>query len=182
MIGGSIQGGARDPAGQRVRRASPTTVLLAIVGVVAVSTLVAVGLRGPRPQRSVEDRVRAVASTLRCPVCQSLSVADSPSGVAREMRATIARRLRAGDSPSEIRERFVASYGESILLAPPRSGIGWLAWVLPPLILLLGSLAAVLSARRWVRRRSSSTPPDEDLSAEDERLLQRAIAKEGELL
>ena len=178
MIAASADRSRRRTGGRRLP--SPAAIALAFVGVVAVSTLFAVALRGPQPQRSLEDRVRAVASSLRCPVCQSLSVADSPSGVAREMRATIARRLRAGDSPDEIRRGFVDSYGDSILLAPPRSGIGWLAWILPPIVLIVGAFAAVRSARRWVRRRGAEARPDEDLSPEDARLLRRAMAKEGD--
>jgi cytochrome c-type biogenesis protein CcmH len=122
----------------------------------------------------MEDRVRVIASSLRCPVCQSLSVADSPSGVAREMRETIARRLRAGDTPSQIQQGFVDSYGDWILLAPPRRGINWLVWLVPPLIVVGGLIVALRLSRRWVIARDTEAGTDE-LPPEDRELLDRAL-------
>src|SRR5207244_2321694 len=74
--------------------------------------------RGPAPSATMSERVRAIASTLRCPVCQDLSVADSPSGLATSIRAQIAQKLRAGETPSQIRQGYVGAYGQWILLSP----------------------------------------------------------------
>ena len=79
-----------------------TIILVGAVVAVAVALGVA-ALGGPGRPRTFDDRVDTVASTLRCPVCQNLSVADSPSGLAAEMRRTIAQRLRAGASPETVR-------------------------------------------------------------------------------
>ena len=129
----------------------------------------------------MNDRVRSVASTLRCPVCQNLSVADSPSRLAQQMRATIGEELAAGRTPQQIRSEFTASYGEWILLAPPKHGIDLIAW-LGPLLLVLGALAAGLAAvRRWTAGRVAYERGPVGgggvmtISASDRRLLERAL-------
>ena len=138
------------------RRLSLSAGVLAGVLLVAAAALAVVALRGPSAPRSMNDRVRSVASTLRCPVCQNLSVADSPSRLAQQMRATIAEELAAGRTPQQIRSEFTASYGEWILLAPPKHGIDLIAW-LGPLLLVLGALAAGLAAvRRWTAGAAAS--------------------------
>ena len=85
----------------------------------------------------LERRMREVASGLRCPVCQNLSVAESTSELARDMRALILDQLRAGKTPEEIRAYFVSKYGPWILLSPPARGIGLLVWLLPALVAVL---------------------------------------------
>ena len=142
------------------------------------------------------DRVHAVAAGLRCPVCRDLSVADSPALLAQQMRATIARDLAAGKTPEQIREELVAAYGESVLLAPPRRGLGLVVWVLPALLLAGGLLAALVAVRRWrawPAPAAAAVPPapppspapagqepaagGSRLSGADRRLLGRALAQ-----
>ena len=168
------------PAGARGRRPIAAFVLAAAL-VAAGGGLAFVAARGTVSPRSMPDRVRAVASTLRCPVCQNLSVADSPSGLAQQMRDTIARDLSAGRSPEQIRARFVASYGEWVLLAPPRHGLDLAIWLLPAVLFLFGLAAAVFAVRRWSAgaeggRGPSRDSPDRPLSPGDRRLLERALA------
>jgi cytochrome c-type biogenesis protein CcmH len=155
------------------------TVILLAAAVAAVAALALAALRGPQRPASVDERVDAVASTLRCPVCQNLSVADSPSGLAGEMRRTIERRLRAGDTAAEIRADFVSAYGEWILQAPEKEGISLVAWLAPPVTLLGGASLAAVAIRRWRRRRGAPrVAADDGLSAPDRALLDRAMAEE----
>jgi cytochrome c-type biogenesis protein CcmH len=152
---------------------------LAAALLVAGGTLLAVGLRGPEPPRTLDERVDAVASTIRCPVCQNLSVADSPSRLASGMRAEIARDLRAGKSPVEIRAELAAAYGEWILQAPPKEGIGLVAWLAPALLLLGGAVASAAAVRAWTAGGGPSRPgPSPALSPQDQALLRRALAEE----
>jgi len=119
--------------------------LLLIVGV----ALVAYGQ--PTQHPSLAQQARAVGSQLRCPICQGESVADSPSTLAGAMRVEIRRQLKQGRTPAQIKAFFVARYGNWILLSPPAAGIGDLAWLAPPLLLLggLGFVATlVLGWRR----------------------------------
>jgi len=163
------------------RRVPPRAAAFAGVLLVAAGALAVVALRGPSAPRTMNDRVRGVASTLRCPVCQNLSVADSPSRLAQQMRTTIAQELGAGRSPDQIRSEFSASYGEWILLAPPKRGIDLIAW-LAPLFLVVGALGAgVIAVRRWTAGRTVGPEPGtvdaaaSSLTASDRRLLKRAL-------
>jgi cytochrome c-type biogenesis protein CcmH len=97
----------------------------------------------------LEARTTAVASTLRCPVCQGESIQDSPSELAQDMRALVREQLRAGRTPEEVRAYFVARYGEWILLEPKMTGLNILLYVFP-VVLVLGGLALVaVLVRKW---------------------------------
>ncbi len=99
----------------------------------------------------LERRTSLVASGLRCPVCQGVSVEDSPTELARQMRAVVREQLAAGRSPDEVRGYFVDKYGEWILLQPKASGFNLLVYVLPWLAVLAGMTVIVLAVRRWTR-------------------------------
>jgi cytochrome c-type biogenesis protein CcmH len=139
-------------------------------------TLAVVAARGPAPAVSMDDRVRQVAATLRCPVCLDLSVADSPSLTAREIRATIARQLSQGRTPSEIRDFFVARFGPTILLTPKGNGIDVLAWIAPALLLAFGLALLVVTLLRWSRASPAAAGRDESLTAADRAMLDRELA------
>lgn len=96
------------------------------------------------------DRVEVIASQLRCPVCQSVSVADSPSDQARDMRQIIAQQVAEGLSDEEIIAFFVDRYGEWVILAPPPRGGTLALWLLPPAAVLIGVMLA-LGRRRRIR-------------------------------
>jgi len=105
-----------------------------------------------------DEEVHAIATQLRCVVCQNLSVADSPSEMARQMRDLIRERLAAGDRPEQVMAYFVERYGEWVLLAPPARGFNLLLW-LAPFGAVAGGLALVVTlARRWRRHPASLEP------------------------
>jgi cytochrome c-type biogenesis protein CcmH len=105
-----------------------------------------------------DEAVHAIASQLRCVVCQNLSVADSPSEMAHQMRDLIRERLAAGDRPDEVMAYFVQRYGEWVLLAPPARGLNLLLW-LAPFGAVAGGLAVVLTlTRRWRRQPGAGEP------------------------
>jgi cytochrome c-type biogenesis protein CcmH len=110
---------------------------------------------------TLQERVQDIASGLRCPVCQNLSVADSPSQLAGEMRSEIATRLRAGASAEEIDAYFVQRYGDWVLLEPPRSGFNWIPWLVPIVALVVG----VVLWLTLVRRRPAPVRDDEPVTA-----------------
>jgi cytochrome c-type biogenesis protein CcmH len=121
-----------------------------VLGVVAVVAL-AVGTLDDGAARADEDRVQAIASTIRCPQCRSQSAADSDAATAEAVRTEIAERVAAGESDAEIRDYFASRYGEQILLTPPADGIGSLVWVLPVVVTVLGAAGLGAAFVRWRR-------------------------------
>jgi cytochrome c-type biogenesis protein CcmH len=114
------------------------------------------------PQRALaqastptQREAQEIARTLKCPVCESQSVADSPSQLAQEMRGYIERRLEAGESRDAIVQDLTDRYGEGILLEPPRRGFTLIVWWLPIVSLAVGAAVVGLTLRRATRRAGS---------------------------
>jgi cytochrome c-type biogenesis protein CcmH len=104
---------------------------------------------GQPADSALDASVRAVASELRCPVCQGESIEDSPAGLAQEMRAIVREQLAAGKTPDEVKAYFAGKYGEWILLQPRASGWNLIVYVLPVAALLAGIAVVVRLTRRW---------------------------------
>lgn len=90
-----------------------------------------------------------VASELRCPVCQGLSIQASPSELSQQMRALVKEQLASGKSPDEVKAYFVSKYGEWILLSPPAHGFNLTVYALPALLLVAGVAGIGLLVKRW---------------------------------
>jgi cytochrome c-type biogenesis protein CcmH len=104
----------------------------------------------PLAGEALAGRTEEVASLLRCPVCQGLSVADSPATMAVNMKAEVRELLARGYDQDQILAYFEHSYGEFVRLQPPLRGVNWLVWALPILGLATGGFFVVraLGARR----------------------------------
>lgn len=96
---------------------------------------------------ALDDRVRAVASRLMCPVCEGRTVADSTSQLAAQMRALIRERLARGEAEEEVVQYFVDRYGPSVLAAPPPRGSGLALWALPVLLVAAGAAYVLVRFR-----------------------------------
>jgi cytochrome c-type biogenesis protein CcmH len=124
--------------------------------------LLAVALNAP-PQGTplsgpaLEQRTHEVASLLRCPVCQGMSVADSPSTVALDMKQQVRELLARGYTQEQILAYFEQSYGQFVLLKPRNR----LIWILPIVVLILGAIVVVTTAKRLSSAPKAQSPtPD----------------------
>lgn len=131
----------------------------------ALALLVFVVLLGwqlSRPSAPVgrAEQAAQLAAELRCPDCQSLSVAESRTAAAQAIRDEIDGQLLAGRTPEEIRQHFVDRYGRWILLQPADP----LIWLLPVAALTLGVTAFVL----WLRRSPGEAAPAVEPPTSDE--------------
>ena len=140
---------------------------LAVVALAALAAAILVAVTRPAAPIERAAQVRQLAAELRCPDCQSLSVAESRTAAADAIRREIDEMLAAGRTPDEVRAHFVARYGEWILLQP----LNPLVWLLP----IGAGLAGIAVFGWWLRgsRRRSGTPPGAvaPASEEDRRLI-----------
>ncbi len=96
----------------------------------------------------LEARARGLSQHLRCMVCQNQSIDDSDAPLARDLRLLVRERLSAGDSDRQVIDFLVSRYGEFVLLKPRFEWHTAALWLLPPVILLAGTIAVFLSTRR----------------------------------
>jgi Uncharacterized protein involved in biosynthesis of c-type cytochromes len=161
------------------RSMSVNALLVSLAIAVAALTLSAVALAGQPPARTAAAQAHQIASGLRCPVCKDLSAADSPAPLAGQMRQQIADQVAQGRSPEQIRSHFIAAYGDSVLMTPPRRGLAGTAYHLPLIVMAVGLLISFMLLRRWLRKPESDLPADDSspLSASQRRALDRAVAR-----
>jgi cytochrome c-type biogenesis protein CcmH len=105
-----------------------------LVALVAVAGLVVASAPSVPAQSA---RIAHLESLVRCPSCEDISVAQSNATSAVAVRHEIEAKVRRGVSDTAILTSLEATYGTSILLSPPTSGLGVLLWVVPALGVLL---------------------------------------------
>lgn len=130
---------------------------------------------------ALEAKAVHVASLLRCPVCQGLSIDDSPAPMARNMSLQVRDLLSQGYDQEQVLTYFESSYGEFVLLQPPLRGVNWLVWLAPVIALILGGVAVFLALRKMSRRSGAERPPTDPAAssvplASDDPELERYLA------
>jgi len=71
----------------------------------------------------------------------------------KELDESVAR----GDSETTITQAFVQEFGTKVYAEPPKSGLSLVAWVLPSVYLLAGTLLVILIISRWRARPQMQT-------------------------
>lgn len=87
---------------------------------------------GLSPSADFDQRARAIADQLRCPVCRGVPISESPSPLAMDMVQTIRQKLKEGQTEEQILSYFENHYGEWILLEPKPKGLNRLLWICRP--------------------------------------------------
>lgn len=159
---------ARRPRPSATRRWAPWAAM-------AVVLLVSLGIGSwPHGSPSLNSRVHSLSDKIRCPSCESQSVASSDTPAANAVRTEIRRRLSQGQSEDQITDYLVGRYGEDILLEPSRSGVGALVWIVPVVAVVIAFAAIGFRFRGW--RTRPDAPP---VSAGDRALVDAARSRTG---
>lgn len=140
--------------------------LIVASAVVAMLAVAVTGLLAAPP--GLRDRAYELEQRLRCPVCQSVSIAESPSETAQAMRDVVAEQVAAGRSDQEILDYFRARYGDWVLHDPPAAGSTLLLWLLPAAGAAVGAVALIMMHRR-------APPPEPDDAVDRDTAAQQRV-------
>ena len=121
-------------------------------------------------------RAADLEAELVCPVCET-TLDQSNAPVAERMKLFIRERIAAGDTEKQIKDALVVEFGPEVLAAPPKSGFGLLAWLVPLGALAAGAVVVALLVLAWSRRRPSPHEPDPPLDPELERRVDEELAR-----
>jgi cytochrome c-type biogenesis protein CcmH len=120
-------------------------------------------------QPPTDNDVNAIAGQLYCPVCENTPLDVCPTQACAQWRDLIRLMLSQGKSEAEIKQYFVDNYGARVLNEPPREGINWLAYIVPPVVILLGA-GFLVRALQAMKKPFPATPaegPKTDAPADD---------------
>lgn len=113
-----------------------------------------------------DDEVNAVAKQLYCPVCENTPLDVCPTQACAQWRDLIRLMLSQGKSEEEIKQYFVDNYGARVLDEPPREGLNWLIYIVPPVIILIGA-AFLFRALKGMKKSAPSEVQKADVPSDD---------------
>lgn len=127
------------------------------------------------PELTPEQERTAVAAMeqLRSPVTPFHTVDMCPSVAA--LRDTIRVAAAGGSSTDQIVEGVVDRYGEEVRLMPKRSGVGLLAWIATPILLLVGAGLVAARLRRGQEKAAVDAAPEHELSVAERARVEAAL-------
>jgi cytochrome c-type biogenesis protein CcmH len=125
--------------------------------------LIAIACTSVETIPTAEIAAQEINKTVMCPICPGESIDQSQHPLAVDMRGIVNEKLEQGWTGGQIRDFFVERYGPSVLLEPPREGLNWLVWIVPPVGVAVGGIALYLVLRMTVRSntRRRESPVDE---------------------
>ncbi|MCC7118586.1 MAG: cytochrome c-type biogenesis protein CcmH [Anaerolineales bacterium] len=103
------------------------------------------------PTPPTDDEVNAIAKHIYCPVCENTPLDVCPTEACRNWREQIRSMLAEGKTEDEIMQYFVDQYGDRVLGAPPATGLNWLVYLIPPLVILLGAIILFRALKGWTQ-------------------------------
>ena len=132
-----------------------TSVFILVAIILAVTIQFSVFAQSSNPP--TDDEVNAIAKELYCPVCENTPLDVCPTQACAQWRDLIREKLIAGWNSDQIKQYFVNQYGDRVLAQPPREGLNWLVYILPPLF-FLGGIYLVYRNLRTVKITRSTMP------------------------
>jgi cytochrome c-type biogenesis protein CcmH len=143
-------------------------------------------LLSSRAQAQQTDRAKQVGGKFMC-MCGCNQVLTQCNHVGCTISASMLKELDGwvarGDSETVISSAFVQEFGTKVYAEPPKSGLSLVAWSLPSIYLLLGTLLVIFVIWRWRSRAmqpavsGGKTP---GISTQDLERARRRVAQETE--
>lgn len=96
-----------------------------------------------------DDQVNEIAKQLFCPVCENVPLDVCGTQACAQWRELIREKLAQGLTENEIKDYFVLHYGDRVLAEPPRRGLNWLVYIVPPVALIAGIFILYRGIQSW---------------------------------
>lgn len=105
---------------------------------------------------------------------------SGPCDMALSEIKLVDQKVAKGESDDQILKDFVAQYGPTVLVAPPKKGFDLTAWVVPVLVPLIALVLVWEIARRWRQKDPTipATAPASQVTAEIIARVQRDIDRD----
>lgn len=107
-----------------------------------------------------DDQVNEIAGQLYCPVCENTPLDVCPTQACHQWRELIRLQLAEGKTEDEIKQYFVDNYGDRVLAEPPRTGLNWLVYILPPVVILFGAFMLFKNFQTWTKPKEALSTPN----------------------
>jgi cytochrome c-type biogenesis protein CcmH len=106
--------------------------------------------------RSDDSLVKAIEGQMRCTCGCNLDVftcrtTDFTCTTSPAMHRLVLARLDSGMTSVQVIDAFQRQYGESVMMAPPKRGFNWAAYLMPFVGLLVGFVIVAMVIRGWFR-------------------------------
>ena len=137
--------------------------IILAVGLLALTMVKQVSAQSPAPS---DDEVNAVARQLFCPVCENTPLDVCPTQACAQWRELIRQKLAEGWDAEKIKQYFATQYGARVLSEPPRQGLNWLVYIIPPALMLLG-VYILFRAFQSMRKPVEAESAEDDASLPD---------------
>jgi cytochrome c-type biogenesis protein CcmH len=100
----------------------------------------------------------------------------------KSFKKELADRMKLGWTKDQIRDYYVKTYGEEILMAPQKKGFDMTAWATPFAALGVGGGGLFFAMRRWVGRNKKEieeqTPEESDENKAENEIMKSMIDEE----
>jgi len=119
-------------------------------------------------QVGYSQRAKEIGTHLKC-MCRGCDMSaglcahpggafSGPCDTAKGMLKEIDQHLAKGENQQQIIDAFVAEYGPTVYVEPPKKGFGLVAWLMPVFYSIVGFAIVIFVVRKWAVRPASSVP------------------------
>jgi cytochrome c-type biogenesis protein CcmH len=142
--------------------------------------------RAPKPGATASmnaDARDALEHRLHCQCGCTLDVytcrtTDFTCPVSPQMHRDVMTLVAGGYSGDEILATFRDTYGDKVLMAPPRQGFNWAGYIAPFVAVGTGTLVLLALLKHWHKPEAPVAAPSVDASSDELKRLDEAIRRD----
>lgn len=115
----------------------------------------------PAQAEVTRAQIDAVGKDLSCLCgdCPRRPLDECTCGYAQQQRDRIKALLASGATNQEVTDAFIKEFGKQVLSTPPAEGFNLTAWIMPPLVLILGFFVVRSVLKSWSQTHPATAGP-----------------------